>query len=284
MGQNITRIEATEGAAAAHEELGRSGAVVVSGVLDEAILRAVNSELDPFIAKADPERHFLNPALDWFFGNKTRHVSGVAGKSPTFASEVLCNPFLLSVADTILGPSCSDYQLNIAHLLDRGPGAEHQMLHRDELVWVHVPRPHPELQLAMIIALEDFTIENGATRVVPGSHRWPLDRQPRPEEIASAIMPAGSVVLYLGSTLHAGGSNTTSHQQRRGLHMSYVVGWLRTEENNILSAPPEIARTLPRRAQELLGYGAHDALSVGGGYLGTVDLRAPVDLLENGEL
>ena len=66
--------------------------------------------------------------------------------------------------------------------------------------------------------------------------------------------------------------------------MSYVVGWLRTEENNILSAPPEIARTLPRRAQELLGYGAHDALSVGGGYLGTVDLRAPVDLLENGEL
>ena len=136
----------------------------------------------------------------------------------------------------------------------------------------------------MIIALEEFTDENGSTRVVPGSHRWPRDRQPDASEIAPAIMPAGSAVLYLGSTLHGGGANTSVQLQRRGLHLSYVVGWLRPEENNVLSTPREVARGLPRRAQELIGYSAHDAISEGGGYLGTVDLRSPIDLLEEGTL
>ena len=102
---------------------------------------------------------------------------------------MLCHPLLLGICDAVLGPACARYQLNIAHVLDRGPGAEAQLLHRDELVWVHVPRPHPELQVASVIALEDFRAENGATRVVPGSHRWPPDRQPEASEIAAAVMP-----------------------------------------------------------------------------------------------
>jgi ectoine hydroxylase-related dioxygenase (phytanoyl-CoA dioxygenase family) len=97
-------------------------------------------------------------------------------------------------------------------------------------------------------------------------------------------MPAGSAVVYLGSTIHAGGANTTSEGWRRGMHMSFVVGWLRTEENNYLSTPPEIARSLPRRSQELLGYAAHDAIASGGGYLGVVDLLDPVELLAQGKL
>ena len=157
-------------------------------------------------------------------------------------------------------------------------------LHRDELVWCQVPEPHPELQVASIIALEDFTAENGATRVVPGSHRWPRDRQPQLDELVAAEMPAGAAIIYLGSTIHGGGPNTTKTQRRRGMHMSFNLGWLRTEENNYLTTPPKIARTLPRRAQELLGYAAHDAIMLGGGYLGTVDTRDPIDLLEAGEL
>ena len=160
-----------------------------------------------------------------------------------------------------------------------GPGAEAQLLHRDELVWVHVPRPHPELQVASVIALEDFRAENGATRVVPGSHRWPLERRPEPDEIADAEMPPGAAVIYLGSTIHGAGANTTADRRRRGMHLSYVVGWLRTEENQYLSVPVEVVRELPRRAQELLGWAAHDAIAAGGGYLGTVDLRDPVELL-----
>jgi ectoine hydroxylase-related dioxygenase (phytanoyl-CoA dioxygenase family) len=105
-----------------------------------------------------------------------------------------------------------------------------------------------------------------------------------PDEVAVAEMPAGSAVIYLGSTLHGGGPNTTSDQRRRGMHLSYVLGWLRTEENHYLATPPEIARTLPRQAQELLGYAAHDALAQGGGYLGALDLRDPVDMLADGSL
>jgi ectoine hydroxylase-related dioxygenase (phytanoyl-CoA dioxygenase family) len=90
--------------------------------------------------------------------------------------------------------------------------------------------------------------------------------------------------VYLGTTLHGGGANTTIDQWRRGLHVSYVVGWLRTEENNYLSLWPDAIRTLPRRSQELLGFAAHDAVGVGGGYLGVVELQDPVELLERGSL
>jgi ectoine hydroxylase-related dioxygenase (phytanoyl-CoA dioxygenase family) len=264
--------------------LEESGAVIVEGLLDRDTLARFNAEVDPLLAQARPDREFLNPAIAWFFGKRTRHVTAVAAKSRTFATDVLCHPTLLGVCDAILAPSCARYQLNIAHVLDRGPGAEAQLLHRDELVWVHMPRPHPELQVASLIALVDFSAENGATRVAPGSHRWPLERTAQESELVAAEMPAGSAVIYLGSTIHGGGANTTADQWRRGMHLSYVLGWLRTEENHYLGTPPEVARSLPRQAQELLGYAVHDALHQAGGYLGTVDLRDPVDLLEEGTL
>jgi ectoine hydroxylase-related dioxygenase (phytanoyl-CoA dioxygenase family) len=198
--------------------------------------------------------------------------------------QILCNETLCGIADAILLPSCVRYQLNVAHVLDRGPGSEQQLLHRDELVWCQVPRPHPELQVASVIALNEFTADNGATRIIPGSHRWPLDREARLEEAVAAEMQAGSAVVYLGSTIHGGGPNVTKDRRRRGMHQSYTLGWLRTEENHYLSTPPEIARTLPRRAQELLGYAVHDAVAVGGGYLGAVDTCDPVELMAEGRL
>jgi ectoine hydroxylase-related dioxygenase (phytanoyl-CoA dioxygenase family) len=146
-------------------------------------------------------------------------------------------------------------------------------------VWAHFPQPHGEIQLASMIALDDFRLENGATRIVPGSHRWARGRAPQEHEIADAVMPAGSAAIYLGSTIHGAGANSTQSEWRPGLHISYVLGWLRTEENNYLAVPPEIARTLPRKAQEVLGYAVHDAIASGGGYLGMVGLRDPVDLI-----
>ena len=133
-----------------------------------------------------------------------------------------------------------------------------------------MPRPAPELQLASVIAFVDFTAENGATRVVPGSHRWP-DRSSRPTEQILADPPRttrsptprcrpGRAVVYTGGVIHGGGANTTD-VPRRGAHLSYCLGWLRTEENNYLSCPPEVAATLPRQAQEVLGYAVHDGIS-----------------------
>jgi ectoine hydroxylase-related dioxygenase (phytanoyl-CoA dioxygenase family) len=284
MSAKIPRLSAHDSIDAITEALREQGAVQVDGFLERSALDAIEAEVAAPLAAADPGMRHLTPAIQFFFGDKTRHVSGMAAHSRTFATEVLVHPVYLGVCDRVLLPSCARYQLNIGHLISRGPGATAQLLHRDELVWIHVPRPHPELQVASMVALVDFRAENGATRVVPGSHRWPHDRKPEEGEIADAEMPAGSAVLYLGSTIHGAGANSTASEWRHGLHVSYVLGWLRTEENNYLAVPPEIARTYPRAVQEILGYAVHDALASAGGYLGVVGLRDPVELMQEGKL
>jgi ectoine hydroxylase-related dioxygenase (phytanoyl-CoA dioxygenase family) len=268
------------------EALERDGAVIVEDLLDAEVLERFNAELDPFIEVAPraADREFLNDAIKWFFGDQTRDVTGVAGKSRVFATEILTHPVYTALCDAILLPSCASYQLNIAHVLDRGPGSEQQYVHRDELVWVHLPQPHGEVQLASVIALVDFTADNGATRVVPGSHRWAADRVPTDDELVPAEMAAGSAVVYLGSVLHGGGANVTTDVSRRGMHVSYCLGWLRTEENQYLSTPIEVVRALPPESQALLGYASHDALAAGGGYLGSVSVQDPLTLLAAGEL
>jgi ectoine hydroxylase-related dioxygenase (phytanoyl-CoA dioxygenase family) len=281
---SIPRLVASEPREHIVAALREHGAAIVEGLLAPDLLARFNAEIDPILAQVSPVRSYLNPAIDFFYGDRIRQITGVAARSRIFGEEILCHPFYTDICDAILGPSCACYQLNVAQVMDRGPGAERQILHRDEDVWVHLPRPHPEVELASVIALVDFRAEIGATVVAPGSHRWERAREPEPEELVCAEMPAGSAVVYLGSTLHAGGQNSTADSWRRGMHMSFVVGWLRTEDNNYLSTPPHVARTLPRRSQELLGYAAHDAIAAGGGYLGTVDLLDPIDLLARGKL
>jgi ectoine hydroxylase-related dioxygenase (phytanoyl-CoA dioxygenase family) len=271
----------------------RDGAVIIEGLLDAATVAWVNEEVEEAVAAADPTKPLFNPVIQAFHGPHTRQVTGVAGISRTFATEVMCHPLLLALCDRILLPSCARYQLNLGHLLQRGPGAGEQWLHRDEAVWSDVPRPHPELQLASVIAFVDFTADNGATRVVPGSHRWP-DRwlspadqhgriAPEPDQIAVAEMPAGSAVVYSGGTIHGGGANVTD-VARRGAHLSWCLGWLRTEENNYLAVPPAVAAELPPVAQDLLGYAVYDAIGRGGGYLGMLNLQDPAELLRRGRL
>lgn len=293
MSATIDRFVASSDPDAIVAAIDRDGAAIVEGLLSPDVVARVNDEVEASVAVADPDEALFDPIMSAFHGPHTRQVTGVPGISRTFATDVMCHPLLLALCDRILLPSCAAYQLNLGHLLQRGPGAEEQWLHRDEAVWSDVPRPAPELQLASVIAFVDFTRDNGATRVVPGSHRWPdrelspaeqvLRAAPAPEQIAYAEMPAGSAVVYSGGTIHAGGANTTS-TPRRGAHLSYCLGWLRTEENNYLSTPPAIAATLPRRAQELLGYAVHNSIPRGGGYLGMVRMQDPVDLLARGEL
>ena len=282
---NVISVPAADTAAIV-SALREDGAVVVERVLDDDLLTRFNEELDPFVAAASPDHDgaFVNPMIAAFFGAHVRHVTGIAAKSRLFATEVMTHPVYVAVADVVLLPSCARYQLNLAHVMDRGPGSERQYLHRDEDVWIHMPRPHEELQLASVIALVDFTAERGATVVAPGSHRWPRDRVAEEHDLAVAEMQAGSAVLYLGSTIHAGGANTTTSDWRRGMHLSYCLGWLRTEENQYLTTPPEVAATLPPESTALLGYAAHDAILSGGGYLGTVDLVDPQKLLASGAL
>jgi hypothetical protein len=293
MSATLERFDATASADKVCAVLDRDGAAIIEGLLPLDVVNRVNEEVEAAVDAADPDEEYFNPVMQQFHGQFTKQVAGMPGISRTFAVDVMCHPLLLSICDIVLAPSCARYQLNLGHLLQRGPGSEEQWLHRDELVWSDVPQPHPELQLATVIAFVDFTRDNGGTRVVPGSHRW-ADRQrppleqlmntpPEPDQIAYAEMPAGSAVVYTGGTIHAGGSNVTD-TPRRGAHMSYCLGWLRTEENNYLSTPPDVAARLPRQAQELLGYAVHDSIPRGGGYLGMVRMQDPVELMARGDL
>jgi ectoine hydroxylase-related dioxygenase (phytanoyl-CoA dioxygenase family) len=284
MAASLQRVNANAPIDAIEQALKNDGAVIVLEFLASEVVARIEAEVAEARAAANPGMKHMNPAIQFFYGDRTRHVNGMAARSRTFATQVMIHPVYLAICDRVLLPSCARYQLNLGHLIDRGPGARAQFLHRDEVVWVHLPQPHAEIQVASMIALEDFRAENGATRVVPGSHRWPRSRKPEPHEIVDAVMPAGAAVIYLGSTIHGAGANSTRDEWRPGLHISYTLGWLRTEENNYLAVPPAIARTLPRAAQEVLGYAVHDAIASNGGYLGMLGLRDPVELLAEGKL
>ena len=137
-----------------------------------------------------------------------------------------------------------------------GPGEKAQYLHRDADNWPTMCRPDaPEVTLSCLFAISDFTAEVGATRVVPGSHRWDdYARRATPDETCQAVMPAGSGVIYTGRVLHSGGANQTTDTWRYGLHVSYVLGWITPEEAGPLSTPWEDVAHLSPRAQRLLGW------------------------------
>lgn len=255
------------------EILERDGAVIVEDILSPAQLAQLNSELDAHVDNVAPGlRHPTSEDMIDFYGLSTIRIDGLPAKSDTFV-DIMLLPQLTETADHFLLPNCKDYLLNTGQLIQIGPGESEQELHTDESAWPDVPLPKPPLQIEAMFALSDFSADNGATRVVPGSHRWAPDRKAQAEEITQAEMTAGSALFYLGSAIHGGGANRTADQYRRGMFLGYVVGWLRTEENTFLTVPFEKVRGMPRRVQELLGYKAHGAI-------GVVDVGSPMALFE----
>ena len=187
--------------------------------------------------------------------------------------DLAVHPLLLAVLDAMLGAS---YQLSAPTGIEIAPGEKAQFLHTDDAIYP-LPRPHGEVVLNTMWALDDFTAENGATRVVPGSHRW-TDRQPiDPDETVTITMPAGSVLFIRGTLWHGGGANRTD-RTRLGVLLEYAAGWLRQQENHVLAVPPEIVRTLEPRLQELIGYGIHPP------FVGYVDGRHPRRVLDRPNL
>ena len=285
MALSLPALSASDNVASMAEALLDQGGLIVEGFLTDDVLTRFNLELEPFILEADVKpQTFVNDGYAAFYGPAMRHVLAVAQKSDIFIEDVLCHPIYIGLGDHILKASCQNIQLNVAHVLERKPGARAQILHRDHVVWPDLGPQHPHRQISSVIALSDFTADMGATLVVPGSHKWEPGRRPTQGEIVAAEMQPGSAVIYLGGTLHAGGANVTKDKNRRGMHVSFCLGWLRTEENNYLSLSLDRVRKLSPLAQTLLGYAAHDGLSMGLGYLGAVDLADPIVLFAQGKL
>ena len=241
----LETVESTVGAGEVAELLRRDGAVVVREVLTADEVARVNRETSPWI-DATPE------GRDNFSGRLTRRTGALVARSEA-CRDVVMHPLVLAAADDFLRPYCDRIQLHLTQTIAIYPGQGAQPLHRDRLAWGgHIPAPI-EPQFNTIWALTDFTAENGATHVIPGSHRWPAERNGEPAETVQAEMPVGSVLMYSGTVVHGGGANRSS-EPRIGLNITYCLSWLRQEENQFLSCPPEVAATLPPELTNLLGY------------------------------
>jgi ectoine hydroxylase-related dioxygenase (phytanoyl-CoA dioxygenase family) len=241
------------------EALLRDGFVVVEGMLD--------------LDNVGEKRHHLKALLadtevgtNSFLGHRTRRVFALLAKVRCFDDAVV-DPLVLGVLDQIL----THYQLCVATAIEIAPGETAQTLHADDGVYP-LPTSAGPLTVNTMWAIDDFTAANGATRLVPGSHRQDEKRTAESQAEQTADMPSGSVLLYLGSLWHGGGANHTD-RPRLGVVLEYVVSWLRPQENLGLTYPPELARGLPGRLQELLGYNLYPP------FLGYVDGKHPGELL-----
>ena len=162
---HIRRMAATEGVARFVEQLLENGAVIAEDFLDADVLGRFNDELTPLLAQQAPQREFINEAVAGFFGDRTRHLTALAAKSDSFVNDILCHPLYFGIGDAILRPSCAAMQLNLGHIIDRGPGGHAQPLHRDEEIWPRTGPETPQRMFASILALGEFTAEMGATFV-----------------------------------------------------------------------------------------------------------------------
>ncbi len=240
--------------------LRRDGFAVVTGVLDADSLKNTRDDILRVLATTRTGRND-------FEGFETQRIYSLFAKTRAFDDHAI-HPLVLAVLDDILG----SYQLSAPQAIHIRPGETAQRLHRDDGVYP-IARPHQELVLNTMWALDDFTAANGATYVVPGSHKWVEQNPAEDQATARAVMPAGSVMFFVGDVFHGGGANTTE-RPRLGVIIEYTAGWLRQQENQYLAVPREIVRTLPRRLQELLGYNVH------GNLIGNVDGRHPLKTLE----
>ena len=251
----IPQLGGDESPDALYEALAEAGCLIVTDALPLAQCGRVESELAQAMAAArvvekdDPKQ---------FYPGHTRRVTGLVSRSET-VRDVITHDLSEQLAQRHLGANCERIQLHVTAAVSIGPGARTQLLHREEDLFPFFPVPRPNLILASMWAINDFTANNGATLLVPGSHRWDAERKATPDEVASAEMPAGSVLYWLGGTLHGGGANT-SNSWRYGVILTYSLGWLRQEENQYLDIPPEVLATLTPELQALTGHAMHGGL------------------------
>ena len=263
------------------EILSRDGGVILEDFISKAEVEEIMSDLGPYI---DTTTESQND----FGGFKTTRTGALMARSPR-CRELAIDPRILGLVEAFLGPYANTFQLHVTQVIKVLPGEKAQMPHRDRWAWSQLQESSDndppvnkvvarlmteiEPQLNLMLAITDFTEQNGATRIAPGSTKLPDDAKLTDEAFVSAKMTSGSMLMFTGSVFHGAGTNQ-SQAARVGLNIDYTLGWLRQEDNQYLSCPPEIAKDLNPKLQELLGY------RVGGPSLGyfTPPLPAGKDL------
>jgi ectoine hydroxylase-related dioxygenase (phytanoyl-CoA dioxygenase family) len=229
----------------------RDGACIVRDVLSDDALARLDADLSPWIERSQT-------GADDFTGRLTKRTGALIARCPE-VRPVVTHPLILAAANGLLRPYCERIQLHLTQTIDILPGETAQILHRDRLAWGgYIPKPI-EPQFNTIWALTDFSEENGATHVIPGSQDWPLDRNPKSaSESIQAVMTRGSVLCYGGTVIHGGGANR-SDAARIGINVTYCLGWPRPINDAAASRV-----SLSRHS---------DAMSAPAGYGGAAALR-----------
>ena len=236
--------------------LKRDGGVIVEDMISSETMDAFWNDLSPYLQQT--------PYGDQgFTGSKTKRCCALMAKSLN-AQHFITQKHFLGTARAFLEDqyeflladktitTTNSTQLSVTQAIQIWPGQKKQVLHRDDHLH-HRAHPGPESQIQVLYAGTDFTEENGATLVIPGSHLWDDKRVPTIEEAIPAVMKKGSGLIYLGSLYHAGGENK-SQEQRTALAFSFCRGYLRQEENQYLVVPKSTVLKYPKEVQDLLGY------------------------------
>ena len=242
-------------------KLKRDGYIILERVIDSAHIEAIRSEAHRLLKD-------VPVGTTNFGGFATQRLSNLAART-RMLDDLILYPQLIAIVEAHLD---DQIQLSIANFINIQPGEGAQPFHRDDNVYP-LPRPHIPLTVNTMWAIDDFTEANGATLLMPGSHLLDERDPPSNGTVAVATMPAGSVLIYDGSLFHAGGANT-AQGSRIGASVIYNRAWLRQQENQFLGAPPEIAKTMPRQMQKLIGYW------VANNFLGYLNDESPARLLD----
>ena len=237
-------------------------------IIESAIERDLTIDLRDTIRSMFAELD-VQPKGNRAEGFATKRMYNLVPRAPIFQS-LPVHPGVLPVVERLLEPDCL---LSGTTAMDIGPGEQLQGLHADDGLF-KIGRPHRPMMSTTIWALTDFTADNGATRIVPGSHREPGHPDPDDDSIAvAAEMPAGSVMIMDSQLWHCGGPNGTDDDWRLGLNVQYVRGFFRTQQNQYLSIPREQLASYSPRLRELLGFELYR------GVMGHIDGRSPAATL-----
>ncbi len=243
------------------EQIEKEGYVIIEGLYTADEMMAIKEEALGLLG---------HTGRNSFEGVKTQRLYASLQKTRAF-DRLVDHPRILALLDRIFEPN---YLLSQCQVINILPGEEAQALHPDD-VFAPFKRPRPEIGAATVWAIDDFTATNGSTVVVPGSHKWPSDREPREgDKVISAVMPAGSVVFYPGSFWHGGGANH-SDSARMAVTCQYCQPYMRQQENYSLSISQDVVKAVSEDIRRMLGYSIHPP------FMGMVNGMHPKRLLED---
>lgn len=256
--KDIRRIEASASAAKILEIFREDGGVIIEGFFTPQQVANLNYDVDPHLAEVKVGTNHNGDWIKDFHGKNTRRLTNLPTLSRTFREEVLNHDFIHELCESIFRVQSGDYWMSTAQVIEIGPKSKPQELHRDTVEFPGLSKlgcAMDEIQISFFTSLTEFTAENGATRVISGSHLWPNYEELGTEEMAvAAVMQPGDVLFFTGRLVHGGGENYTSNVWRRGISIVFQASYLTPEECYPLMIPRTIVESMTPLAQKMVAW------------------------------